>query len=315
LTSVYSPALIRIPVLLGPTAVGKTGIALRLAQELGMEILSCDSRQIYRMMDIGTAKPTAAQQNSIHHWMLDVVSPDTVYSCYQFAEEALHIIRERNRDGVPVLVCGGTGLYYKGLSEGMSPTVPANPEYRALLMEKKARSGNQVIYEELLQVDPVTAAGSHPSNVQRNIRALEVFHCTSIPLSELKKQTHSPENMSFMPPIIGMLPRTVLYDRINCRVETMAAEGLWEEFCMLRARGYDDATPGLNCVGYKELFDVERGVATMAQALEAIKQHSRHYAKRQITWFSHQVQGSSIELIEDHYGRIRDTIAAFLEHG
>jgi tRNA dimethylallyltransferase len=266
------------------------------------------------MMDIGTAKPTAAQQNSVRHWMLDVVSPDTVYSCYQFAEEALRIIRERNREGVAVLVCGGTGLYYKGLSEGMGPTIPANPEYRALLMEKIARSGNQVIYDELLQVDLVTAAGSHPSNVQRNIRALEVFHYTSIPLSELKKQTYAPDNMSFMP-IIGTLPRTVLYDRINRRVETMAESGLWKEFCMLRARDYDDATPGLNCVGYKELFDVERSKATMAQALEAVKQHSRHYAKRQITWFSHQVQGNSIELVEEQYGHIRDTVAAFLEHG
>jgi tRNA dimethylallyltransferase len=313
LTSVNGPAKIRIPVLLGPTAAGKTDIALRLLHELGMEILSCDSRQIYRAMNIGTAKPTIAQQSSVRHWMLDVVSPGEVYSCYQFAEESLRIIRERNRLGVSVLICGGSGLYYKGLSEGMGPTIPANPEYRRILMEKIALYGNQVIYDELMLADPKTAAGSHPANIQRNIRALEVFHHTGKPLSELKKYACPPEDMEFMV-VVGTLPRPILYNRINRRVDNMAKSGLWEEFCELRAAGYDIASPGLQCVGYKELFDVELGTATMEQALEAVKLNSRHYAKRQMTWFRNQVKGATIEFFEEQYGQIRDAIATFTAH-
>ena len=301
----------RIPVLLGPTAAGKTGFALRLARDLGMEILSCDSRQIYRTMDIGTAKPTVEERSSVRHWMIDVASPEEAYSCFQYAEESLRIIRERNAAGVPLLLCGGTGLYYKALSEGMGPTIPANPDYRAMLMHQVAATGTTGIFDELMQVDPITANSSHPSNVQRNIRALEVFHLTGIPLSKLKKQAQPPQDMEFHV-IIGSLPRTVLYDRINSRVDSMARSGLWDEFCSLRKAGFTDESPGLQCVGYRELFDVENAAITMEQALELIKQNSRHYAKRQMTWFRHQVSGSIIDLIEENYLVVRDAFAAFL---
>jgi tRNA dimethylallyltransferase len=311
LTSKDSPSKVHIPVLLGPTATGKTGFALRLALDLGMEILSCDSRQIYRTMDIGTAKPTADERSSVRHWMIDVASPNEAYSCYQYAEESLRIIRERNAAGVPVLICGGTGLYYKALSEGMGPAIPANPEYRELLMHKVDTGGTIGIFDELMQVDPITAGSSHPSNVQRNIRALEVFHLTGIPLSKLKKQAQPPQDMEFLV-TIGSLPRSVLYDRINSRVDSMACSGLWNEFCSLRKAGLTYVSPGLQCVGYKELFDVENATVTMQQALETIKQNSRHYAKRQMTWFRHQVSGSIIDLVEENYLVIRDAFAAFI---
>jgi tRNA dimethylallyltransferase len=302
---------IRVPVLLGPTAVGKTGFALRLAQDLGMEILSCDSRQIYCTMNIGTAKPTPGELKTIRHWMIDVASPDETYSCFQFAEASLKIIRERHAAGVPVLVCGGTGLYFKALSEGLGPTIPADPGYRALLMQKVDACGNNSIYEDLMRVDSVTAAGSHPSNVQRNIRALEVYHKTGLTLTELKKQAQPPADIQFFV-AIGTLPRAVLYDRINQRVDSMAASGLWEEFCILRKAGYTSKSPGLQCVGYKELFDVENNSVTLEQAVDTIKQNSRHYAKRQMTWFRHQVSGNSIELSDENYDSIRTMLADFL---
>jgi len=282
-------------VLLGPTAVGKSGIALRIAREMGLEIVSCDSRQIYKFMDIGTAKPGPGDLASVKHWMIDVVDPSEEYSAFRFAAEASGIIRKRAEEGKTAIMCGGTGLYFQAISSGLGPGVGADPEIRKRYTDMAALQGKDAVWNLLNAVDPEAAAESHASNLVRNIRALEVFETLGAPLSELKKRAEPPEDFMFLV-LILTLPRPVLYDRINRRVDEMAKLGLWDEFCVLRRRGYDKGSPGFRCVGYKELFDVEEHTTDLQTAMDRVRQNTRHYAKRQLTWFRNQVKGVTVDL-------------------
>jgi tRNA dimethylallyltransferase len=282
-----------------------------MAQELGAEIISCDSRQVYRYMNIGTAKPTAEELRLVRHWMIDVVEPHQTFSCYRFAREAEEIIRQRSAAGKILFLCGGSGLYFKILCDGIGPSVEPNTEFRIRYAEKARLLGNQSIFEELMRVDPHTAAQSSPSNVQRNIRALEIYYGAGIPLSELKSEAKPPEDIDFF--ILMTAPqREALYQRINGRVDVMVKNGLFDEFMMLLGRGYDAASPGMRCVGYKELFAVQRGATTFHDAVELIKKNTRHYAKRQMTWFKHQVK-SPMASIEGHSpATVRSLLKEFL---
>lgn len=295
MTSAKTADTIRVPVLLGPTAAGKTDLALQLSSDLDMEIISCDSRQIYRGMDIGTAKPSVEQRQQVKHWMVDIVDPGEEFSCYQFSRDAAKILRERAGAGKRTLICGGSGLYFKGLCSGLGPEVEANPDIRREYREQAQRFGNQSVFDELARVDPLTAAGSHPSNVKRNIRALEVYRATGLPLSELKKQARPPADIEFFV-MVCVVPRQLLYQRINRRVDVMAKDGLREEFSRLREKGFNASSPGMQCVGYRELFAVENHEIDFPGALEKIKQNTRNYAKRQITWLRHQVQGHEVDM-------------------
>jgi tRNA dimethylallyltransferase len=304
---------IRVPVILGPTAVGKSAIALAAAELAGAEILSCDSRQIYRGMDIGTAKPSAEERKRIPHWMVDIVDPDQPFSAERFRAMALAIIRERSELGKRLLICGGTGFYFRALSRGLGPDVGADPDFRALYEKKARESGPHSIFEELKAVDPASARNIHPHNVKRHIRALEVFHRTGRPLSEFGVCARPPGDMRFEV-ILCALPREILYARINARVDRMARDGLRDEFDGLLRRGYRRATPGMQCVGYRELFDMREGRISFHEALELIKRNTRRYAKRQMTWFAHQERGWTVDLSstspEEIIGRI---IAGFNE--
>ena len=299
---------IRVPVLLGPTAAGKTDLALKLASDLDMEIVSCDSRQIYRLMDVGTAKPTADQRRLVRHWMIDIADPDMEFSCFRFSRDAAMIIRRRAEAGKRMLICGGSGLYFKSLCNGLGPEVGAYPEIREKYREQARRLGNQSVFDELARIDPCAAAGSHPSNIKRNIRALEVYRATGLTLSELKKQARPPVDIEFFTMICAM-PRQQLYQRINRRVDIMVKNGLGEEFSRLREKGYDCSAPGMQCVGYRELFAVENNEIDFAGAIEKIKRNTRNYAKRQITWFRHQVKGGEVDMrqrpLEDAKKRIK----------
>jgi len=276
-----------IPAILGPTAVGKTELAIHVAVQCNMEIVSCDSRQVYRFMDIGTAKPTYRQRQLVRHWMLDVIDPSRPFSAHDYALRSRAVIRARLRAGRRVIVCGGTGLYYKSLSEGLGVAVAANPSFRQYCEAEAAAKGPESLYQKLTRVDPLSARRLHPNDLQRVIRALQVYHDTGIPMSKHVRKGHPPSGMTFAP-VILMLPREQLYDRINRRVHRMVADGLWEEFLSLRAAGFGREHPAMTCVGYAELFDVEEGRITMAEAVEKIQLHTRHFAKRQITWFVHQ---------------------------
>jgi tRNA dimethylallyltransferase len=311
LTANNGASATRLPVILGPTAVGKSDLAMRLCKDLEMELLSCDSRQIYRSMDIGTAKPTAEQRKTVAHWMIDIVDPNQGYSCFQFAEDALAIIRERADAGKRLLICGGSGLYFNSLRKGLGPMVAPDTAFREKYYAKARLEGNQSIFDELTRVDPVTASISHPSNVQRNIRALEVYYHGEGALSALKESARPPQGVDFFVMTCSQ-PRDVLYRRINDRVDLMVKSGLIDEFYSLRAKGYDRRSPGMQCVGYKELFEVEDGTKSLLGAIDAIKMNSRHYAKRRITWIRHQVEGREISLNGLDYEYIKNMVEEYL---
>ena len=295
--------------ILGPTAVGKTGHALGLAEEYNFEIISCDSRQIYRYMDIGTAKPSKPELKRVRHWLIDSIDPDESYSAYQFSKDAAAIIRANRQAKKGALICGGTGLYFRSLSEGLGPQAASNPQIRAQLEAKAREKGVHELHRELTTLDPESGHRIHPNDLQRIIRALAVFYQTGTPISELRNQTAPPMDMQFAVAIL-MLPRTVLYERINKRVDTMVNEGLWDEFKQLRAKGYELNHPGMLCVGYRELFGVETGEKSFSDACEEIKRNTRRYAKRQITWFANQIKGGVLFDSQREHTKLRDYIAA-----
>jgi tRNA dimethylallyltransferase len=296
----------RVPVIVGPTAVGKSSAAVSIARQLGYEILSCDSRQVYRYMDIGTDKPSPAQRAEIPHWLVDIVDPDQRYSAFRFAGEGMEVIREADDRDVTILVCGGTGLYLKRLMEGIGPQVETRPEFCEAYEKKISLQGPESIFEELRSVDPETANRVHPNNTRRIMRALQVFHDTGIPLSQHLRNTQAPHDVEFVVAILS-LPRPLLYQRINDRVDLMVAQGLSKEFAALRQRGYGPNDPGMNCVGYRELFAVEEGIMDFKAAVDVIKMNSRRYAKRQITWFAHQTRGFMVDMSDQGaVSRIQD---------
>ena len=313
MTAKETGPVMKIPVILGPTAVGKSDMALRLCERLGLELISCDSRQIYRFMDIGTAKPTPAQRQAVKHWMIDIVEPDQIFSCFQFADTALSLIREGAKTGRRFLICGGSGLYFNGLSKGIGPLVAPDMEFREIYREKLRMHGAKAIFDELTRVDPITAASSHPSNVQRNIRALEVYYLSAVPLSAQKQNARRPDGLDFFV-VICTLPRALLYARINERVDLMIQSGLVEEFRMLLKKGFRETAPGMRCVGYRELFALENAGATLRQCADAIKMNTRHFAKRQITWLRHQIAGREFSMESPDFGAVQHMVESFM-HG
>lgn len=284
-----------MPVITGPTASGKTEIALSIAEELGWDILSCDSRQIYRAMDIGTAKPCKEELTRVRHWLIDIVDPSEAYSFYRFTNEATDILcklHKRNRVG---LICGGTGLYLRGLTQGVGPQEESDPAIRDALTMRAQREGSETLHTELKERDPVSAVKINPKDLQRVIRALSVFYQTGKPISVFQ-QEHRHKSDFELVVIKTTIDREMLYKRINERVDKMVKEGLYEEFRSLIKMGYGEQSPGMHCVGYREFFAVERRECSFKDAVELIKRNTRRYAKRQITWFTHQQTGMEIDL-------------------
>ena len=292
---------IRVPVVLGPTAVGKTAFALRAAEAFGFEILSCDSRQIYRGMDVGTAKPTAEERARARHHLVDILEPSEAYSAFAFAGDALRVIRGARENGKKILICGGTGLYYHILSSGGAPLDGADLELRGALQDEARERGTAALHARLQAVDPAAASKIHPNDLQRLLRALEVALRTGQPMSSLYGAGSPPEDIDFRAVVVSR-PREVLYGRINGRVDAMAGGGLWDEFLSLRRAGYAEASPGMVCVGYRELFGVERGQYGFDRAVELIKRNTRHYAKRQMTWFRNKAEGAEALEVSDERG-------------
>jgi tRNA dimethylallyltransferase len=244
--------------------------------------------------------------------MIDIVDPSERFSAFEFARQAENIIRDLAARGKGVLLCGGTGLYFQALCKGLAPTISEDPELRRTYQEMADKHGLFAVYGELEKVDPVSAASSHPSNLVRNIRALEVFAATGKPLSELKALAAGPGDMVF--DVMTLIPdRQILYPRINARVDAMMSRGLLDEFKGLLQRGYNRTSPGLTSVGYREFFAFENGLSSLDQTIAAVKQNSRHYAKRQITWFRRQVEGYSIAPAPNAADEITRKVESFLQ--
>ncbi len=273
-----------VPVIAGPTASGKTDLSLALAERFeGLEIVSADSRQIYTGMDIGTAKPTPDDLRRVPHHMIDIVAPDRLYSAGEYAGAARMAIADiLERGGVP-LVVGGSGFYIKALFEGLGAP-SADQDILRQLQERGGREGFERLYEELQAVDPVAAAAHSPNNHVKTLRALCCYHQTGIPYSTFLAR-ESIQVAPFKCTFLGLSPeREQLYRRINRRVLTMLEQGLVEETKRLVEVGYDRSTPGLKTVGYAEVLAWLAGEIAEERMIELIKQSTRRYAKRQMTW-------------------------------
>ena len=278
--------------LTGPTASGKTAISIELARRFGCEIICCDSMQIYRYMDIGTAKATPEERAAVPHYMLDFLSPDEKYSAQRYREQALLVAEDITSRGKIPLFVGGTGLYIDTvIRPSASATPESSPELRARLMEQASTElGREMLYERLTKVDPESAALTHKNNVKRVVRALEIFETTGRPKSLLdKKCAGLAEDISVGMITIDFHDRANLYERVDLRVDQMMDEGLVEEARALSERGYlsGDGT-ALQAIGYKELLPYLRGEEELSSAAERIKLKTRQYAKRQLTWFRHE---------------------------
>lgn len=273
----------------GPTASGKSRLAVELAQALDGEVVSCDSMQIYRGMDIGTAKPTQADMRGVPHHLLDIAEPDQPFSCADYVQACERVIGEISaRRRLPIL-CGGTGLYLERLLWGGTDERGAapNPAVRQRWGEYAAEHGKGALHQRLAEVDPESAQAIHENNVSRVIRALEIYETTGMTKSEWDRRTR-PSEPRYRATVIGLYfeNRELLYSRINLRVEQMLASGLPEEARRLLEAGvFEKNGTAAQAIGYKELLPYLRGEETYEAAAEQLKQATRRYAKRQMTWF------------------------------
>jgi tRNA dimethylallyltransferase len=270
-------------VLVGPTASGKTTISLHLANQLNAEIISADSRQLFQFMNIGTAKPTPEERGNIKHYFVDELLPDQDFNASEFGSKGRLIVDDILRRKKVPLVVGGSGLYVRALADGFFEGPPPDPELRHHLYHRLKEEGAEKLLSELRHVDPVAAASMLPSNTRRIVRALEVYQLTGKPISELHK---SKIEIPFTPIFVGLQwERAALYDRINKRSEWMIENGLLDEVKQLLESGYSPNLNALQTVGYKEAIDFLDGKISHERMVELIKQNSRRYAKRQLTWF------------------------------
>jgi tRNA dimethylallyltransferase len=277
----------RVVVIVGPTGAGKTRLAIELAETIGGEIVSCDSQQVYVGMDIGTGKANAAERARVPHHLLDVIRPDQEMTAARFIALADAAITALAARGVPVVVCGGTGLYVRALLLGLFEGPPAVPAIRERLTAEARDKGSAALHARLAEVDPTLAARTEPNDAKRVIRALEVFEATGIPMSEHQaKHDHRKIERRYPSRVVGLAPpREDLYRRIDARVDAMLAAGLLAEVTALRAAGYVPPLRSQQAIGYAELHDQLDGKVEPVRTVELIKRNSRHYARRQLSWY------------------------------
>jgi tRNA dimethylallyltransferase len=274
----------RIVVIAGPTATGKTALALELASRFEAEIVGADSRQVYRYLDIGTAKPTAEQQTLIPHHMLDVVNPDERFDGARFRALALDVIRAIFARGKRVLVVGGTGLYLRALTRGLFAGPPADTDLRARLQEQEQCEGKGFLHHWLQTVDPEAANRLHPNDLVRLIRALEVFLLTGTPISQRQRE-HGFRESPFATLTIGLvMEREALARGIELRCRQMVQDGLVEEVCRVWEMGYGPDLPTMRTIGYAQIGAMLQGQYGMDEALTRMALETKRLAKRQLTW-------------------------------
>lgn len=299
----------RIPLLaiVGPTASGKTALSVRLAQKLEGDVLCCDSMQIYRRMDIGTAKPTAEERMGVCHRLFDFVEPTEPYSCADYVRDAQAEIALTHAAGRLPVLCGGTGLYLDSLLRGGGfEETEVDLQLRAQLEQYAREMGNHALHERLSLVDPESAAAIHENNVKRVVRALEIYMTTGITKTEADRRSREMKS-PYHATVIGIrfAERDLLYERIDRRVDQMLRDGLLEETeALLREGVFEKNATAAQAIGYKELLGYLGGVQTLADAVEQLKRATRRYAKRQLTWFGAKDYVRWIDA--DQGGKMRD---------
>ena len=273
-----------VPFIVGPTGIGKTAISVIIADKMPIEIVSADSRQIYKYMDIGTAKPSKDILRRIQHHFIDYLTPDKYFSAGRYGRKAREVIKQIIHKGKVPLVVGGSGFYIKTLTDGLSEIMPDNEEVRAELIQRLGSEGVENLHKELVKVDPDLAIRIQKRDKQRILRGLEVYYATGNRLSDLHML--EAKRADFYPFFVGLTAeRDFLYENINRRVDEMLTDGLVQEVETLIEKGYTVEMNALNTVGYKEVFDYIAGNTTEKEMAEEIKKNSRRYAKRQLTWF------------------------------
>ena len=290
----------RILAIVGPTASGKTLLAISIAKKRSLEIVSADSRQIFKLLDVGTAKPSLPERTAVKHHFVDMLDPSCEYNAGQFGSDAREVVREiLKKKKLPVLV-GGSGLYVKAVIDGLFDGPGRDSEIRMMLEEQLQNEGLQALLDVLRTIDPLTVERMKEITPRRVIRALEVYRVTGIPISQL----HSEENLApeFETYQVGLLwDRKELYQRIDKRVEAMVEAGLEDEVKGLISRGYDRHLNALNTVGYKEVFDYIAGIHSRQEMVRLIKRNSRRFAKRQMTWFKRDQRIHWMRVSGDHW--------------
>lgn len=274
----------KVIVIVGPTCSGKTKVGISLAEKLLTEIISADSRQIFKYLNIGTAKPSEDELARTKHHFINLLEPDEDYNVSKFESDALKIVNNLLENGMIPVVVGGSGLYIKVLVEGIFNSVDSDDEYREKLHELREKFGNEFLFDELKKVDPQSASGMLPQNWKRVMRALEVYHLTGQPISKFQTDYKRQIDVEFI--LFGLnWNREKLYSNIEHRVDEMIENGLVDEVKNILACGFSKKINALNTVGYKEIISFLENEITLENAVELIKRNTRRYAKRQMTWF------------------------------
>lgn len=276
----------RLLIIAGPTAVGKTGIGIILAKKLNGEIISADSMQIYKNMNIGTAKPDLEERQGITHHLIDIINPDEKFSVAEFQKLARNIIDNLvSSNGKLPIVVGGTGLYINSIIYNMDFAQSiSNWELRKTLQKEAKNMGNEYVYNKLKKINPEVASKIHPNNIKRVIRAIEIYHETGKQIGDFKKDITLNDKYDFY--FVGLTRnRKELYDRINIRVDIMIEQGLIEEVKKLLNLGYSKNLVAFQGLGYKEIIRYLEGEYDLNEAIRILKRDTRRYAKRQLTWF------------------------------
>lgn len=273
----------KVVVIAGSTASGKTDTGIRVASELNCEIINADSRQVYKWMDIGTAKPTRDEQLVARHHLIDVVEPDEEFNAQKFRDYAELAVKDIRRRGKNVLIVGGTGFYIKSYLEGLAEGAVPDLSIRECLNKECDETGVKSMFEKLIKIDSELAKYIHPNDRYRILRALEIYEVTGIPPSRFKKKERQRQGEVLY--ICLKLDRNIIYDNIDRRVNKMITDGFVEEVKLLLAKGYDEKLRPLQSHGYREMIDYLKGRISFSDAIERTKLRTRQYAKRQLTWF------------------------------
>lgn len=302
------------PLLVGPTAVGKTSVSLPLAEELGAEIVSVDSRQIYRSIDVGTAKPSPSERNRVPHHLIGELELDEEISAGTYAERVEARIDEILGRGATPLLVGGSTLYVRALKEGLAQIPDVDDAVRDRLNRRLEDEGAEALYRELEEVDPEAAASMDSTKTQRVVRALEVYHGTGRPITYYHEEAHRSPRYEYDTIVLDR-ERSELHERIARRVDRMLEDGLIEEVRQLRRSGYSpDDTGALRTIGYRETFSFLEGDVPRREMVRLLKRNTRRYAKRQITWFRRDESNRWIRIPEGQSpettaGRVRAELA------
>lgn len=300
-----------IVIICGPTGIGKTATAISLAEAFDGEIVGADSMQIYREMEIGTAKPTPEEQARVPHHMVDIIPPDAAFDAARYEKMARKIVSGLHGRGKLPIVAGGTGFYIKALTRGLFDTIPHDPAVRQRLQEEAETLGGDALHRRLAGCDPETARRLHPNDSYRVVRALEVFEVTGRPLSA-HHQNHQFGDRPFRQLSIGLtIPRETLYNRIDTRVELMLQAGLLNEVRELLEKGYAPELKSMQSIGYRHMADFLRGRIDWEEAVRTMKRDTRRYAKRQMVWFKKDPEVHW--LAPDQLAEMKELVAAFLK--